>query len=105
MNERFPVLSGISLLSRVFGWLVLLGAPFILISTLTSGKPVAELNLLVPEDQSKVAVLIGCGFLVLGALFAIALGELVAVFFAIEANTRRGQREQDPLERRLGLPT
>ena len=79
----FPVLTFVSLLLRVAGWVIVAGS---LLSVV-----IGIGNLLTSEDSFKwggIAVLVGIGSGVFG-IIVVAIGELVGVAFAIEANTRR----------------
>ena len=82
MNRRFPLLSIISVLMRVIGWLYLVpGLLFwLVIIVLYFTNSGAELRR--PVD-------IGAGaFLTAFGLLLVAAGESIGVFFAIEDNTR-----------------
>jgi hypothetical protein len=84
MNTRFPVLSLISVLLRLVGWLVVVGAVVYLI-----------VNVVIEPSQAghrwgpgnAMSLLTGGAATLLG-LMIVALGEVVGVLFAIEENTR-----------------
>jgi hypothetical protein len=81
MNRRFPVLSVISVLMRVIGWLHLLpGLLFWLVIIVryftSSGAGVRPLDI----AAGAFATVFG--------LLLVAAGESIGVFFAIEDNTR-----------------
>jgi hypothetical protein len=84
MNARFPLLSVISKLLSIFGWILLVlgGLRFTLsliafVTTVVTGAP----------GFSGVTLLIGGG-VALAGLTAVGAGESIGVFFAIEDNTR-----------------
>jgi hypothetical protein len=84
MNRKFPVLSFVSLLLRIVGWTVVLGAAIYLI-----------INVVIEPSQSGhrfgpgnvLNLLIGSAAALVG-LITVAIGEAVGVLFAIEENTR-----------------
>ena len=77
MNPRFAVLSVLSVVLRVLGWIVVLFSVVIGWSTYEAYGGVTLQFLL-----STVPFIIA-------GLFCVVLGELIGVAFAIEANTRR----------------
>lgn len=85
MNMRFPVLSIISILIRIFGWLILLAG---LAYAIAQGiiEPNLEGHTFRQEDQIQLG---GGIFASLFGLFFVAIGEVVGVLFSIEANTRK----------------
>jgi hypothetical protein len=85
MNKRFPVLSIISILIRIFGWLVLIGGLFVAIY-----QGIIEPNLEGHSfgNRDLYELVAGISAFLIGIIL-IALGELVGVLFAIEGNTRK----------------
>ena len=81
MNRRFPVLSIVSVLMRIVGWLYLLpGLIFwlvIIVRYFTSSG----------AGMQPIAIAAGAFATVFGLLL-VAAGESIGVFFAIEDNTR-----------------
>jgi len=83
MGRRFLVLRAFSLLLRIVGWLlVIAGLVAFVIGIVALARAVA--------DTTTAHDLLGGGFgtIVAGLIFVL-YGELIEVFFDIEANTRR----------------
>lgn len=78
-NHYFPVLSVISILLRVLGWFSVISGVLSLFIVLS----------LVIGDSEKGIFLISSAVSVLSGLVAVAIGEVIGVLFAIEANTRK----------------
>jgi hypothetical protein len=83
MSPRFPVLSLISVLIRIAGWLAVAAA---LLFVLYQGviEPSGKGHEFAAENTVKVVT--GLGFAVVG-LLVVAWGESIGVLLAIEANT------------------
>jgi len=85
MNNRFPILSFVSMLLKFFGWL------FVVIGILYAvGK-----GIIVPMNSGGhfdlgdlLSISTGFGLTISGLIIA-AIGEIIGVLFAIEENTRR----------------
>ena len=73
MNSKFPVLSAVSTLLRVLGWLASVGGIIVIYAAFSDGE--------------RSAALVGVG-IVLSGLVVVAFGESIGVLFAIEKNTR-----------------
>jgi hypothetical protein len=81
MNKRFPLLSIISIVMRVVGWVLLVPATIKFIAALVS-----------LSDRSASFALLSLPFAAGIAATGFAMiftGEIVCVFFAIESHTRR----------------
>ena len=82
VNDRFPLLSFVSALLRFFGWLLFAGGIICLGLILTQlVSDLRGLGLIVTVPGAVVGVFLG--------LMLVAVGEIIGVLFAIEANTRR----------------
>lgn len=93
MNPRFPILSGISIVLRVLGWLVaLVGAAGIIVGVFELATNANVPQMQMPFMQSwwtAWIVLIALSVVALvSGLIAAAFGEIIGVLFAIEINTR-----------------
>ena len=84
MNKRFPVLSSISNMLRIIGWLLMIGG-FCLMLYKGIIEPTQLGHEFGKDDQLLVAF--GSLFVFIG-LVVTALGEIIQVLFAIEENTR-----------------
>ena len=84
MNKRFPVLSIISVIFRIIGWLVIVVGLYLVIYEGII-EPNQEGHRFSGKDLYQIYT--GLGSLLLG-LIVTAFGELIKVFFAIEQNTR-----------------
>ena len=85
MNDRFPILSFVSICLKILGWLFVI---FGLLYAVATGliEPNKRGHSFGPEDIIDIAS--GLGILIFGLITA-AFGEIIGVLFAIEDNTRR----------------
>jgi len=84
MNERFPILSLISIILRIIGWIGVLGGLYYF-----GYEGIIEPNLEGHSFDGKDSMQIIQGLLgIFGGIIAVAFGELIKVLFAIEENTR-----------------
>ena len=84
MNEKFPVLSFISIVLKIVGWIVVIpGVYFALYQGII--EPNQPGHHFATGDFIELGM--GC-LLTLFGLAAAALGEIIGVLFAIELNTR-----------------
>ena len=84
MNSRFPVLSIVSLLLRIMGWLaVATGVIFAAYAGMI--EPMLPRHSFGAEDAMQIVM--GLADVLFG-LITVALGEVIRVFVAIEQNTR-----------------
>ncbi len=88
MNEKFKVLSGVRNLLGAVGWVVVIGGTLLaayggFFAPSESGNSFGIENMLALGGGLAVA---------LGGLMAVAFSEAIAVFLAIEENTRTGLR-------------
>jgi len=81
LNKRFPLLSLMSYVWRVLGWLMTAGGLFSVVSIIFGHGDYWS-------DTDVVQFVMAVGVLVMG-LGLVAVGEMVGVFFTIEENTRR----------------
>jgi hypothetical protein len=87
MNDRFLVLSTLSVILRILGWIAVVGGIILFIAGLASrfGPDVGE--------ALTGIVIVFWGF------SAVVLGELIGVFFAIEENTRSAANNTHTIEK------
>ena len=85
LNTKFPVLSTISILLRIVGWIIILGA---IVFTFYKIVPTSSGQRFTSSDWMQLVT--GLSIAMVG-LVGVAFGEIVGVFFAIEENTRKGQ--------------
>ena len=85
MNSKFPVLSIVSILIRIIGWLsVLAGLYYCVYQGII--EPNQEGHTFGSQDQIELlSGLVGA----FGGLITVAIGEAIGVLFAIEKNTRK----------------
>lgn len=92
MNRRFPVLSTVSVVLRVTGWLAMCLALVLFIYGLNQTAQLDQ-SVTLPNSNFQfsylIAIIIVSVFVGLCGLLTVALGESIGVLFAIEANTRR----------------
>jgi len=92
MNEKFPLLSTVSLLIRILGALVLFVGLYYAVQ-----EGIMEPNQSGHSFGSEDAMQLGGGLLLtLVGLGAIAFGEIIGVLFAIESNTRETTKLLSP---------
>ena len=88
VNRRSLVLSLVSIVLRVMGWLLVALSLYLLI------YEVIVDSFLLPNhyfgDEDKLELVLGVATLVSGFV-TVALGEVIGVLFAIELNTRGGR--------------
>lgn len=88
MNKRFPVLSTVSALLRVVGWLLVVGGVLY-----AAYEGIIEPNL--PNHwfggQDLLQLVSGLGLGLTGPL-TVAFSEIIGVLFAIEENTRTNRQ-------------
>ena len=85
MNNRFPVLSIISICLKALGWFaVIYGLYFFVYEGLI--EPHLEGHSFSPQD--RLQIIQGLSIFVSGLITA-AVGEIIGVLFAIEENTRK----------------
>jgi hypothetical protein len=85
MNKKFPILSIISIIFRIFGWItVLVGIYYFIYQGII--EPNLEGHSFGPQDTVELYSGI-CA--ILGGLLSVAFGEVIHVLFAIEENTRK----------------
>jgi hypothetical protein len=106
MNKRFPVLSIISILLRVAGWILtivsavlIVNAGLGLFSAMTASyasNGLLSLEPLLGPIAVGIAILwfATAVFGVVLGLITVAFGEIIGVIFAIEDNTRRAAPEK-----------
>jgi uncharacterized membrane protein YqgA involved in biofilm formation len=106
MNKRFPVLSIISVLLRIAGWIVTIvsialavSAGLGLASAMANNANPSYYNPLDLMSVFAVSIAIlwlaGTIFGVVLGLITVALGEVIGVLFAIEENTRSAAMRAD----------
>ncbi|HAR65040.1 MAG TPA: hypothetical protein DCR55_02345 [Lentisphaeria bacterium] len=84
MNSKFLILSLISLLLKILGWLIIcLGAYVAIAHGLLAQEPQVTL-----VGESSVLSIGAGSFLILTGLLSAAFGEIIGVLFSIELNTR-----------------
>lgn len=84
INSRFPVLSTVSVILRVVGWLgAILGVIGIVYGIVAPMQPGHAFGL-----DAVAAIALGA-LLILAGLAVVAFSEVIGVLFAIEDNTRR----------------
>ncbi len=81
LNSRFPVLSFISLLLRVIGWIVVVVGIWIILKDASNWK----------DGHYFVRSIMSGGVPTLTGVAFVAIGEIIGVLFAIEENTRNKQ--------------
>ncbi|MBU1168318.1 MAG: hypothetical protein KKD44_02015 [Proteobacteria bacterium] len=85
MNKKFPILSIISIIFRIFGWItVFVGLYYFIYQGVI--EPNLEGHSFSPQDTIEIFSGIGSIF---GGLLSVAFGEAIHVLFAIEENTRK----------------
>jgi len=85
VNAKFPVLSIVSILIRILGWLGVVAGLYYLIY-----EGMIEPNLEGHKFGDGDILQIIQGFTsIIGGLVTVAIGEIIGVLFAIEKNTRK----------------
>ncbi len=84
MNRRFPILSIISTIFRIIGWLIIIVGLYLVFYEGII-EPNQEGHTFSGNDLYQIYS--GLGSLLIGLMIT-AFGELIKVFFAIEENTR-----------------
>ncbi len=83
MGRRFPVLRAFSLILRIVGWLlVIAGLITFVVGVVTLVRAAAD------AETAHELLAGGFGTIIAGLIFVL-YGEVIEVFFDIEANTRR----------------
>lgn len=77
--DRFPMLSMVSQLLRLIGWLTVIGAVIMAMLTLSGQGPVFG---------DTTLSWLGAVLVLTGGMTTVAFGESIGVLFAIEENTR-----------------
>jgi len=85
MNDRFPILSFVSMCLKIFGWLFVV---FGLLYAVAAGmiEPIKPGHRFDITDAIDIAAGLG---IVISGLITAAFGEIIGVLFAIEDNTRQ----------------
>lgn len=83
MNTRFPILTVFSIVLRVLGWLILVGA------VISSIKQAIALQQCLPNCPVNFPWLLQNVVLLVVGSITIVFGELIGVVFSIESNTHK----------------
>lgn len=84
MNDKFPILSLLSKVLKILGWLLIIPGLYFAVY-----QGIIEPNQVGHRFGNRDAIELGTGCLmVLFGLFAASFGEIIGVLFAIELNTR-----------------
>ena len=85
MNSKFPILSFISFILRIVGWIIALGGGYFIVyeGIIEPNQPGHTFG-----NADKIEIVTGFALILFG-LFCAAFSEIIGVMFAIEENTRK----------------